>query len=198
MEYAYYASELNAGSSFLDDQQLYINPVNCFLFTDQEHGYELTLDLPETWKIASSLNFQENRCEVANFDKLADSPFICSAKLQKESYEVNGYQFHIWFNNQTFIQWEKVLVDFEKFTRAQIQDFTEFPVKDFHFLIQTLPYAAYHGVEHLESTVITLGPNYDVFGSLYKELLGVSSHELYHVWNVKSIRPAEMHPYNFK
>jgi predicted metalloprotease with PDZ domain len=198
VEYAYYASELNAGSSFLDDQQLYINPVNCFLFTDQEHGYELTLDLPETWKIASSLNFQENRCEVANFDKLADSPFICSAKLQKESYEVNGYQFHIWFNNQTFIQWEKVLVDFEKFTRAQIQDFTEFPVKDFHFLIQTLPYAAYHGVEHLESTVITLGPNYDVFGSLYKELLGVSSHELYHVWNVKSIRPAEMHPYNFK
>lgn len=198
VEYAYYASELNAGSSFLDDQQLYINPVNCFLFTDQEHGYELTFDIPATWKIASSLNFQENRCEVANFDKLADSPFICSAKLQKESYKVNGYHFHIWFNNQKFIQWEKVLVDFEKFTRAQIQDFTEFPVKDFHFLIQTLPYAAYHGVEHLESTVITLGPNYDVFGSLYKELLGVSSHELYHVWNVKSIRPAEMHPYNFK
>ena len=54
VEYTYYASELNAGSSFLDDQQLYINPVNCFLFTDQEHGYDLTLDIPATWKIASS------------------------------------------------------------------------------------------------------------------------------------------------
>ena len=198
VEYAYYANELNAGSTYLDEQQLYINPVNCFLFTDDAHGYELTLDIPATWKIASSLKFENNRCEAADYDQLADSPFICSAQLEQASYEVNGSHFHVWFNNQSFIQWEKVLVDFEKFTRAQIEDFSEFPVKDFHFLIQTLPYAAYHGVEHLESTVITLGPNYDVFGTLYKELLGVSSHELYHVWNVKSIRPAEMQPYNFK
>lgn len=198
IEYAYYAAELNAGSSYLDDQQLYINPVNCFLFSDESHGYHLQLDLPAHWNIASALSFENNHCHVSNFDKLADSPFICSAGLQKNSYEVNGYHFHIWFNHQANIQWENVLVDFEKFTRAQINDFSEFPVQDFHFLIHSLPYAAYHGVEHLESTVITLGPSYDVFGNLYKELLGVSSHELYHVWNVKSIRPAEMQPYNFK
>jgi predicted metalloprotease with PDZ domain len=198
VEYAYYANELNAGSTYLDEQQLYINPVNCFLFADDTHAYELKLDIPATWQIASSLKFDNNSCEVAHFDQLADSPFICSAHLEKASYEVNGSHFHVWFNNQTFIQWEKVLVDFEKFTRAQMEDFSEFPVKEFHFLIQTVPYAAYHGVEHLESRVITLGPNHAVFGALYKELLGVSSHELYHVWNVKSIRPAEMSPYNFK
>jgi predicted metalloprotease with PDZ domain len=37
-----------------------------------------------------------------------------------------------------------------------------------------------------------------VFNSLYKELLGVSSHELYHTWNVKALRPAAMWPYDFK
>lgn len=198
VEYAYYASELNAGSTYLDNQQLYVNPVNCFLYADPTHRYELNLDIPENWQIASSLTFENNQVEVAHFDQLADSPFICSAQLEKASYEVKGYHFHVWFNQQKYIQWDKVLVDFEKFTRAQIEDFSEFPVKEFHFLIQTLPYSAYHGVEHLESTVITLGPNYDVFGSLYKELLGVSSHELYHVWNVKSIRPAEMLPYDFQ
>ncbi|MFM6934670.1 MAG: M61 family metallopeptidase [Flavobacteriales bacterium] len=198
VEYAYFANELNAGSTYLDDQQLYINPVNCFLFTDESFSYELELTIPSNWEIASSLPFENNRCAIENFDRLADSPLICSAQLEKGTYEVNGHLFHVWFNNQKFIQWEKVLVDFEKFTKAQINDFSEFPAKEFHFLIQTLPYAAYHGVEHLESTVITLGPNYDVFGSLYKELLGVSSHELYHVWNVKSIRPAEMNPYDFK
>jgi predicted metalloprotease with PDZ domain len=198
VEYSYYASELNAGSSYLDDQQLYINPVNCFLFADETHAYELSLNIPSNWKIASSLPFENNRCQVAHFDKLADSPFICSPNLSKKSYAVNAYQFHVWFNHQKHIDWERLLVDFEKFTRAQIADFSEFPVQDFHFLIHSLPYAAYHGVEHLESTVITLGPSYEVFGSLYKELLGVSSHELYHVWNVKSIRPAEMLPYDFK
>jgi predicted metalloprotease with PDZ domain len=65
-------------------------------------------------------------------------------------------------------------------------------------LIQILPTKAYHGVEHCKSTVITLGPTYEVFKSLYKELLGVSSHELYHTWNVKALRPAAMWPYDFK
>jgi len=64
-------------------------------------------------------------------------------------------------------------------------------------LNQILPSKAYHGVEHQRSTVIALGPSYDVFGDLYKELLGVSSHELYHTWNVKAIRPIEMYPYDF-
>nr|WP_278251897.1 hypothetical protein [Sabulibacter ruber] len=31
----------------------------------------------------------------------------------------------------------------------------------------------------------------------YKELLGVSCHELFHTWNIKQIRPKEMQPYDF-
>ena len=31
--YSYYAAELNAGSTYLDENQLYVNPVNCFMFT---------------------------------------------------------------------------------------------------------------------------------------------------------------------
>ena len=31
--YSYYAAELNAGSTFLDPKQLYVNPVNCFFTT---------------------------------------------------------------------------------------------------------------------------------------------------------------------
>src|SRR5690625_2806349 len=33
VKYSYYAAELNAGSTFLDEPQLYVNPVNCCLFT---------------------------------------------------------------------------------------------------------------------------------------------------------------------
>ena len=33
--------------------------------------------------------------------------------------------------------------------------------------------------------------------TLYKEFLGVSCHELFHTWNIKSIRPAEMQPYDY-
>ena len=76
--------------------------------------------------------------------------------------------------------------------------FGGFPVADYHFLNQILPYKHYHGVEHTNSTVITLGPaELLMTEGLYKELLGVSSHELFHTWNIKSIRPAELLPYDY-
>ena len=156
------------------------------------------MNIPENDTIASSLVQENNFLLAENFDELADSPFICSENLEKQTYSVADTNFHIWFNNQLNIPWERVINDFRNFTVKQIEDFGEFPVSEYHFLIQSLPYLAYHGVEHLKSTVITLGPSYDLFENRYEELLGVCSHELYHVWNVKSIRPKELLPYNFK
>ena len=199
VEYEYFAAELNAGSSFLDETQLYVNPVNCFLYSDdfKNESYVINLSIPDHWKIACSLISENKVLTASNYEELADSPFICSANLSHDSYEVNGITFHIWFNNQKQINWNRLKNDFIKFTTKQLEDFTHFPAKEFHFLIHSLPYLAYHGVEHLKSTIITLGPSYDIFGALYSELLGVSSHELYHVWNVKSIRPIDMFPYEF-
>jgi predicted metalloprotease with PDZ domain len=200
IEYQYYANELNAGASYFDEQQLYVNPVNCFLYAEGKELFPISLELniPENYTIASSLVQENNFLLAANFDELADSPFICSENLEKQTYSVSDTNFHIWFNNQLNIPWDRVIDDFRNFTKKQIEDFGEFPVSEYHFLIQSLPYLAYHGVEHLKSTVITLGPSYDLFENRYEELLGVCSHELYHVWNVKSIRPKELLPYNFK
>lgn len=200
VRYSYYAADLNAGSTFLDRTQLYVNPVNCCIFTNESYHDPITvqLNIPERWKVAHSLKVVNNVFTAKNFDELADSPFICSGDLQKANYEVNGTTFYIWMNGIVKPDWERLIKDFKAFTEAQIKRFLKFPTNEFHFLIQILPYFAYHGVEHSKSTVITLGPSYAVFEELYTELLGVSSHELYHTWNVKSIRPSEMVPYNFK
>lgn len=200
IQYQYYSNELNAGSSYVSEDMLYVNPVNCLIHTRDlfEQPIVLELDLPQNWKIATSLEKNNNTLLAASFDALYDAPFICAATLVEKSYKVGAIKFNIWFNNLRNIPWEKVLSDFEKFTKKQIKDFGEFPSNAFHFLIHTPPFKAYHGVEHKDSTVIALGPSYDVFGRLYKELLGVSSHELYHVWNVKSIRPNVMSPYKFR
>jgi predicted metalloprotease with PDZ domain len=199
VSYNYYANELNAGSTYTDSNQLYVNPVNCCVFTkDTFHdSVEVILDIPDTWEVATSLAHEEGVWVATNSEELMDSPFIASNMLQRASYESHGTLFHVWFNGIVKPDWDRVLRDFKAFTDAQIDKFTEFPVQEYHFLNQILPYKAYHGVEHTKSTVIALGPSYDVFGSLYKELLGVSSHELYHTWNVKMIRPIEMYPYDF-
>ncbi len=199
VHYSFYANTLNAGSTFLDANQLYVNPVNCCVFTDEAFEKEvvISLDIPAHWEVASSMKVVGDGYTVANFDEFFDTPFIASSQLQHGEYESNGTKFHIWFNGEVKPDWDRVIRDFKAFTDTQISKFTEFPTDEYHFLNHILPYKAYHGVEHSKSTVISLGPSFDVFGKLYKELLGVSSHELYHTWNVKAIRPIEMYPYDF-
>lgn len=199
VRYSYYANEMNAGSTFLDDSQLYINPVNCFLFNPDQYQDEInvSLDIPDDWKVANPLKTVDKSFSAKNYDELADSPFICSPDLQMASYEVKDITFYIWFNGIVKPDWDLVIHDFKKFTEKQLEMFLEFPVDEYHFLFQILPYKTYHGVEHEKCTVITIGPSYDVFKGYYTEFLGVSSHELYHTWNVKSIRPKEMMPYDF-
>lgn len=200
IQYSYYAAELNAGSTFLDASQLYVNPVNCCLFTDEAYNDPITikLNIPKEWEVAHALKVKNNTFTAKNYDELVDSPFICSADLQKKTFEVAGTTFYIWFNGIVKPEWDRVIKDFTAYTETQIQAFGSFPTDEYHYFIQILPYKTYHGVEHSKSTVITLGPSYAVFEEYYTELLGVSSHELYHTWNVKVIRPIEWTPYNFK
>lgn len=200
IEYSYFASELNAGSTFLTKDMLYVNPVNCFIYTAEDLSQSSTfqLNIPENWTVAGSLSEEDGLFIAENYHELADSPFICTNKIQHKSYEVGSTLFHLWFAGECQIDWDRIISDFIAFTEIQIEKFGEFPVKEYHYLFHILPYRAYHGVEHQKSTVITLGPSYDLFKNTYADLLGVSSHELYHTWNVKAIRPIEMYPYDYQ
>lgn len=198
--YSYFTSEINAGSCYADDKQLYVNPVHLCLYVpdrmSEEHVVEL--DIPDEYKIATSLTKKGKTLTAASFDELADSPIMASAGLQSDVYELNGIKFWVHFIGECRPDFEKMKTDFAKFTTIQLSFWGDFPVKEYHFLFQVLPFKFYHGVEHQQSTVIAIGPGYAINkGKTYEDILGVSSHELFHTWNIKYIRPTEMLPYDF-
>lgn len=200
--YRYYANTLNAGSTYLDENQLYINPVNCCIYEVGKEEQTCTLNVSNVMGNSKQIAGLDTRTsngiyKFDSFHSLADSPFIISADLQHQSYQSYDINFHIWFQGIVKPDWKKLISDFQKFTDFQINAFGKFPSEEYHFLFQITPYKAYHGVEHITSTVLLLGPSYDLFDTLYTELLGLCSHELYHAWNVKAIRPIEMRPYNY-
>jgi len=197
--YKYYAADLNAGSTFMNDQQLYVNPVNCLVYVKDllDKPCELILELPAEFQLACGADHKNNVIKTSSFHDLADSPFITSADLQHNTFKAKGIVFHLWFHGETRLNWEKLIPDFQKFTTVQLEKFGEFPAKEYHFLFQILPTPTYHGVEHRTSTVLALGPGYDLMTEMYDDLLGVCSHELYHSWNVKTIRAIEMYPYDY-
>ncbi|ALI99317.1 M61 family metallopeptidase [Rufibacter tibetensis] len=201
VRYNFYARQMDGGGSWLSSDFLYVNPVNCLLTPEgqEQEACTLSLTIPEEWEIACGLpETERHTLQALNFDHLVDSPFIASATLQHEVYEEQGIPFHVWFQGDCTPDWKQILPHFKEFTKEQLALFQTFPVKDYHFLNIILPYTHYHGVEHLNSTVITLGPSEQLMlPALYKELLGVSCHELFHTWNIKQIRPKEMLPYDF-
>lgn len=100
VRYNYFAFELNAGSTFLNEEQLYVNPVNCCLYAvgREDEKCELILDVPKGFEVATSMESTAKfKFKTKSFDELADSPFIASADLQKLTYEIKGTQFHVWF-----------------------------------------------------------------------------------------------------
>jgi predicted metalloprotease with PDZ domain len=214
IKYSYYAVELNAGSSFLDEKQLYINPVNCCMYIPERVNEACTVELkiPQDYIVATSLKRISLKPAINpsplgmgwigvadNYHELADSPFIASSTIKHNIFVLDGVEFNLWFQGECKPNWPKVINDFFIFIKEQFVTMKgSIPSNEYHFLFQILPYRFHHGVEHLSSTVIALGPSYSVMnGEAFLELLSVSSHELFHSWNIKAIRPAEMYPYNY-
>ncbi len=200
--YEYYAFEMDAGNSWLDDQQLYINFINCTLYTEDSlyNPYEIHLDLPDDYEVACGLEQKDKHKLISpSYYQLVDSPLIASASLRKASYTFEGCIYYIWIQGEMPKSDKELITDFIEFTKTQVKVMGSFPCSDYHFLCQCLPYKHYHGVEHWNSTVITIGPSSELGDrKLYKEFLGISSHELFHTWNVIRLRPKEMTPYNFQ
>lgn len=199
--YEYFCGKMDAGSSWVDDEQVYLNLVNCCfdVLGKSEGEIEVTLDLSQFTKQVSTLIPISNSVWKANgFQMLADSTVLACQNLTHWNYLVGETQFHIWIHGEIHFNKNQFLNHFEDFSSKLILDFGEFPEQEYHFIFQLLPYPHYHGVEHRRGTVITFGPAESLGNAeQMEELLGVSCHELYHAWNVCRIRPKELLPYDF-
>lgn len=201
VEYNYFAFKLDAGSTYLDQEQLYINPVNCALYDPErmDEACEVQLDIPDDYVVATAMHRErKNVFQVEDFQKLADTPLIATEYIKHDTFETRGTKFHLWFNGECEPDYDQIQQDFKAFAQKQIDVMGEFPAGQYHFLFQLPSYPTRHGVEHLDSTVMVFGPGYNLMKPQpYRSFLALGSHELFHAWNIKSIRPAEMTPYRF-
>lgn len=203
--YNYYAQVINAGSSYVDDHILYVNPVNLCIYAEGRLDEKCSIDLylnpnEQVAGATASVSRKDKSLHQLHFDDfyhLADTPFIVSASLKHDYYKIGKVKFHLWFEGNLVPDFKRIKADFKKFTQAQIEVFGDFPEKEYHFITWILPIPYYHGVEHRSSTMQVLGPDSQNFEELYIDLLGLASHELFHTWNICKIRPVELLPYDY-
>lgn len=203
IQYRFYAEEINAGGSYLSTDFLYLNPINATPYIPSRREEPVTVFLPGTQNLRYAGGLPGKKTdegwvlEALNYDQWVDSPFLLSTTLQDRTYFVQGVPFTLWIDGHINLDWNTLLPEFEAFTQKQIELFGEFPEPDFHFLLWVVDFPFYHGVEHRNSTMMVLGPATQDPAEFRRELLGLASHELFHVWNICKIRPKELLPYDY-
>ena len=197
--YRNYARVLDAGESYLDPTEAYLNPITVLMYVP---GSEFTpsilrFDKPDDWKVATALDYdaEKDGYPVSDYHELVDSPFIISPSFKVLSFEHEGATYELVFQGETNYDAEKVISDVRAITRAQVDIMKVTPFNRYVILYHMVPNPFGHGVEHKNSTSIVLGPADFNSSGFYNRLLGITSHELFHIWNVERIRPeAIYHP----
>ena len=202
VRYRYYAGVLDAGSSFLDFDEAYFNGTNLFMLVEGMRGEEhrLTIAAPAEWRIESQLPREDEQTFLArDYDHLIDSPVIAAERMTRSTFSESGATFHLIFRGDEGIDTEQFVEPLRKVARSQAELFGGLPFSEYRFLIHVGD--KWHGVEHEDSCSI-IAKRSDLLGAGpgddgYDHFLSISSHELFHAWNVKRIVPARFKPYDY-
>ncbi len=208
VSYQVYAWDLSVRAAHLDTTHGYFNGTSLFLkVVGQEHvGCSVEILPPEgeayrNWRVATTLpvdgaeHLGFGRYRAADYEELVDHPVEMGA-FTFVSFEAAGTPHEIAITGRHQADTERLCRDLQAICEYQIGLFGELPPME-RYLFQVLAVGdGYGGLEHRSSTSLickrTDLPRADdkEVSEGYREFLGLCSHEYFHLWNVKRIRPA--------
>ncbi|MHA6886618.1 M61 family metallopeptidase [Ralstonia pseudosolanacearum] len=174
------------------------------------------------WRVATALREASGRVqgraaakrygfgwyEAADYDELIDHPVEMGA-FALVSFEACGAQHDAVFTGRApNLDLERIARDFKRICEAQIRLFephtaaAPFLDSNRRYVFMTMVTTdGYGGLEHRASTALMCARNdlpvtgRDETTEGYRTFLGLVSHEYFHTWNVKRIKPAAFVPY---
>jgi predicted metalloprotease with PDZ domain len=217
-QYEVYARDASVRAAWLDAQRGFFNGTSlCLRVLGQEaQPHTLTLaasNAPNGWSLATGLpplrvdkmGFGTYRAQ--NYDALVDCP-VEMGRFWSGSFQVHGipHRFVVAGAADSF-DGERLLADAQAICHTQIAFWHgkathDVPFKTYLFLLNAVD-DGYGGLEHRNSTALICqrkdlprrSPDKQPEG--YTTLLGLISHEYFHTWNVKRLRPTEFAHYDY-
>lgn len=211
IEYDVYAYDLSVRGAYVDQTRLYINPACvCLALEGQEQSAcEVEVFLPDELKhfqlatglASKSLVKGRFTLKADHYDQLIDSPFEL-ADQTRFGFETHGIEHEFVISGPHNANVDRLKADIEKICAAEINMFGSAPFKNYTFMTMATG-NSYGGLEHCNSTSL-ITPRDDLPKSNeqtepskdYQRFLGLCSHEYFHSWLVKFIRPENFANYN--
>lgn len=216
LAYEVYAWDLSVRGAHLDQTHGFFNGTSVFLaVAGQEHlPHQVSIDAPagtEGWRVATSLPrlgaapLGFGRYHAENYDALIDHP-VEMGTFTHATFTACGVEHEVAITGRHRTDMGRLLRDLERICTAQIRFFGEpAPFSRYVFLVTAVG-SGYGGLEHRASTALLCsrddlplaGEPEANPGDRYKTFLGLCSHEYFHSWNVKRIKPAVFMPYDLR
>ena len=206
IRYIVYAFDLSVRGSFLDTNRGFFDG-SCLFFSIEgrlKDTHSLSFnDLPKEWRIATSMpTTGSNTFQTASYHDLIDHP-VELGNIEFLDFEAGGIPHRIALSGHyPDFDRDRLVSDIRKICETELTMFpSPAPFTHYLFLLHVGD-NIYGGLEHISSTALladrhSLPPHgMTEANDAYTQLLGLFSHEYFHAWNVKSIKPAAFAPYD--
>jgi len=198
--YRVYCNELTVRTSEVTSEHAFLNNSGVFMFV---RGYEnlpcrLNINLPKQWKEVSTGLEQtgKNKYRADNYDVFIDCPVEVGNQTILE-FQIKKIPHKICLVGTGNYDAKKLIKDFRMIAETQIKFFNgKIPYKDYTYIVQLVEKGG-GGLEHLNSFVVQFPRLNFNDAKMYRKFLGLVSHEFFHLWNVKRIRPEALGPFNY-
>ena len=219
LAYEVYAWDLSVRTAHLDESHGFFNGTSVFLLPIGLEHEPCTVDiLPPAgdgcadWKVATGLapargtrRLGFGTYQAANYDELIDCP-VEMGTFELGRFEVLGVPHEIAVTGRVpRLDMERLTADLARVCEAQIRLFEprskKAPFSRYTFMTMAVG-DGYGGLEHRNSTALLCKRDDLPFKGMkdttegYRNFLGLASHEYFHSWNVKRIKPAAFVPYD--
>lgn len=212
--YQVYARDQSVRTAYLDQFRGFFNGTSLFL---RIHGLESTdhtvsiskptwIDENINWKVATSMTkrkvdkFGFGDYLSSSYYELIDHPFEVSEFI-KSTFIVHGVRHDIIIRGCPHANIRRICRDLKLIVETQIRFWGELPIDRYTFMINAVS-DGYGGLEHSHSTALICSKSDLPVGDdrhiddNYLRFLGLCSHEYFHLWNVKRLKPETFSPYD--
>jgi len=220
LRYDVYAWDLSVRAAHLDDTVGFFNGTSVFLAAVGREEARCIVDIQRPdghayrhWRVATAMaeargtkRYGFGEYVASGYDELVDHP-VTLGDFTLASFKAHGVPHDIVIAGRVVgLDMERLVIDLQKICEAQIAFFEprtkRAPVDRYVFMTQAVS-DGYGGLEHRASTALICNrTDLPVKGKPetsegYRTYLGLCSHEYFHTWNVKRIKPAAFVPYDF-
>ncbi len=212
IEYTVYAWDTSVRGAHLDENHAFFNFCCLCLQYDKEMPCEVTINPPncagaDLWRVATTLTpvdakpWGYGRYGAANYDELIDHP-VEIGNFDVVEFDVGQVPHAIVISGKHDGDLQRLAKDVEKICLVHSELFgNERPFSRYLFLLNIVK-EGYGGLEHRSSTALLASRemmpllNDTSTSRQYINLLALFSHEYFHAWNIKKIKPESFMPYN--